>query len=163
MHASFLLLLLVHPVHETVAEVEWNSMTHRMEVALRLDALDAQWLSKQAVTNKQGQSWRLAYLRQRFRVTDTVGAGQSETSAYHWIGREQKGAHVWWYFEIEPTNGRKPQWIQQRMLGEREPNYTHRILILGESGKRSLNLSSQKTKARFDQSHDDTTSRATDR
>ena len=37
---------LLHPVHETVAEVEWNADTNRIEVALRLDALDEQWLAK---------------------------------------------------------------------------------------------------------------------
>ena len=163
MYTSFLFLLLMHPVHATVAEIQWNPTTRRMEVALGLDALDAQWLSKQAVAAKRGKSWRLAYLRQKFRITDTVGAGQSETSSYHWIGREQKGARVWWFFEIEPVDARKPQWIQQRILNDREPNYTHRILILGESGKRSLNLSSQKNRARFDQAQDDGTSKATDR
>jgi len=160
---SFLFLLLIHPVHETVSEVEWNPMTRRMEVALRLDTLDAQWLSKQALATDQGKSWRMAYLQQKFRLTDRVGAGQPETSSYHWIGREQKGAHVWWYFEIEPLNHRKPQWIQQRVLDGRESHYTHRILILGEPGKRSLNLSSRKSKARFDQAQNAATSKSTDR
>ena len=178
MYLSLLCLMLVHPVHETVAELEWNPKTHRMEVALRLEILDAQWLAKQhakantspdtspdASPDKNADpanNWRLKYLEQKFRVTKPSGAGQPLTSSYHWIGREQKGPHVWWYFEIEPTDKTKPQWVQQRMLEDREPNYTHRVLILGDPGKRSLNLTSRKNKARLDQAKDDTTSKATD-
>ena len=70
MYFSLLCLMLVHPVHETVAEIEWNPKTHRMEVALRLDVLDAQWLAKKhakAGTNSDQNSnaaniWRLKYL-----------------------------------------------------------------------------------------------------
>ncbi|MDB4749929.1 hypothetical protein OAF83_03395, partial [Rubripirellula sp.] len=138
------------------------SKTGRMEVALRLDVLDAQWLEKQAAKTGTPSNWRLKYLKKKFRLTEPASAGQPLTSSYHWIGREQKGAHVWWFFEIEPTDGNKPQWIQQSMLDDREPNYTHRILILGKPGKRSLNLTTRKNKARLDQAKDDTTSKATD-
>ncbi len=166
MHLSLLYLMLVHPVHETVAEIEWNPKTHRMEVALRLDILDEQWLAKQhSKATKEPdatKNWRLNYLEQKFRVTEPTTAEHPLTSSYHWIGREQKGPHAWWYFEIEPTNKTKPAWIQQRMLEEREPNYTHRVLILGDPGKRSLNLTPRKNKARFDQAKNGTKNKATD-
>jgi hypothetical protein len=162
MYFSLLCLMLVHPVHETVAEIEWNSKTGRMEVALRLDVLDAQWLESQTAQTGTPSDWRLKYLKKKFRFTKPAGVGQPLTSSYHWIGREQKGAHVWWFFEIEPTDGNKPQWIQQSMLDDREPNYTHRILILGKPGKRSLNLTTRKNKARLDQAKHEATSKATD-
>lgn len=162
MYFSLLCLMLVHPVHETVAEMEWNPKTDRMEVSLRLDVLDEQWLAKQAGNAEAAKSWRLNYLKKKFRITEPEGAGQPVTSSYHWIGRQQKGAHVWWFFEIEPTDRGKPKWIQQKMLSEREPDYTHRILILGEPGKRSLNLTTRKNKARLDQAKDDAKSKATD-
>lgn len=164
MYLSLLYLMLVHPVHETVAEIEWNPKTHKMEVALRLDILDEQWLAKQVskANSETAKNWRLDYLQQRFRVTSPAKNGRPLTSSYHWIGRQQKGPHVWWFFEIEPTNKNKPDWIQQRMLEEREPNYTHRVLILGSPGKRSLNLTTRKNKARLDQAKDDTTSKPTD-
>ena len=166
MYLSLLYLMLVHPVHETVAEIQWNAKTHRMEVALRLDILDEQWLAKthSQATTKSGatQNWHLKYLEQKFRVTEPASSGHPLTSSYHWIVREQKGPHVWWYFEIEPTDKTKPEWIQQRMLEDREPNYTHRILILGDLGKRSLNLTTRKNKARLDQAKDDRTNKATD-
>ena len=164
MFYSLLCLMLVHPVHETVSEIEWNPKTQRMEVALRLDVLDDQWLAKQ-VSKQSGdasKNWRLEYLKQKFRFTKQVGAGQPATSSYHWIGKQVKGPHVWWYFEIGPTDKIKPQWIQQRMLEDREPNYTHRVLILGATGKRSLNLTTRKNKVRLDQAKDETTSKATD-
>lgn len=44
----FLILtaFLLHPVHETIAEVEWNAETKRLEVALRLDVVDAEWIRR---------------------------------------------------------------------------------------------------------------------
>ena len=162
MYFSLLCLLLVHPVHETVAEIEWNPKSHRVEVALRLDILDEQWLAQQETQIKAGKNWRLKYVEQKFRVTKAGDGSQPLTSSYHWVGRQQKGPHVWWFFEIEPTDRSQPEWIQQRMLEEREPNYTHRVLILGVSGKPSLNLTTRKNKARLDQAKDDRTSKATD-
>ena len=165
MSFGLLCLMLVHPVHETIAEIEWNSKTNHMEVALRLDILDEQWLTKQASKTdaRESKNWRLNYLEQKFRVTKAEEAGEPSTSSYHWIGRQQNGPHVWWFFEIAPTDQREPLWIQQRMLEDREPNYTHRVLIHGAQGKRSLNLPTQKNKARLDQAKDDTPSKATDR
>ena len=47
--------LLVHPVHETIAEIEWNDETKRLEVALRLDAIDDQWIrmNKSRILSRQ--------------------------------------------------------------------------------------------------------------
>ncbi|MGI9470588.1 MAG: DUF6702 family protein [Rubripirellula sp.] len=136
----------VHPVHETVAEVEWNATTGRLEVALRLDVLDEQWLRQRLSGDKPTQRWALEYLQKKFRIRERPDAGREDVSSYHWVGREQKGAHVWWFFEIEPDDKQPAQWIEQQMLFEREPNYTHRVLILGLPTKRSLNLTARRPK-----------------
>lgn len=145
----------VHPVHETVSEVEWNADTHRLEVALRLDALDEQWLQQRLAGGKPTPQWAVEYLKNKFRIRKRLDARRQDTTSYHWIGREERGAHVWWFFEIEPRDEQPAEWIEQKMLFEREPNYTHRVLVLGQPSKRSLNLNARRPKASLKQAQDD--------
>lgn len=142
----------MHPVHETVSEIEWNDETHRLEVALRLDQLDEQWLENRLSRQRPTEAWAIEYLKEKFRIRERDDARQPDTASYHWVGREAKGPHVWWFFEIAPTDQREAEWIEQQMLFEREPNYVHRVLILGSPTKRSLNLHSRRPKANLNQS-----------
>lgn len=153
---GFVAFAMLHPVHETVAEVEWNDETRRMEVALRLDVLDEQWIRRHHAEPDEDEgdaAWRLRYLRDRFRFLDpwaesrgndlaVVAEGSSQPVArntdrqrplmrYRWVGREQQAGHVWWFFEVQPESGRRPMGIEQRMLFDRDDRYTHRVLLLG--------------------------------
>ncbi|MGI9427137.1 MAG: DUF6702 family protein [Bythopirellula sp.] len=156
----FILLIaaLLHPVHETVSEIEWNTKTSRLEVALRIDVLDEQWLRKKLGGQQEVPQWALGYLRQNFRITERPEKNKPDETTYRWIGRKPEGSHVWWYFEIEPPDKKRPTWIEQRVLFDREENYTHRILILEKNRRRSLDLNSQRPKADLDQAKDDTES-----
>jgi len=146
--------VLLHPVHETQSEVEWNPETARLEIAVRLDILDEQWLAKRlAGTEKVGvadrdpatkdrvlPAWSHDYLRRRCRLTPASKKGQPDSATYHWIGRKPDGSHVWWFFEIEPRDGRQPEWIEITLLREHPESYTHRVLVLGLDPKPSLTL-----------------------
>ncbi len=149
---------LLHPVHETVAEIEWNNDTNRLEVALRLDVLDEQWLNKRLGRQEKVSQWAIRYLRQNFRITERPKNNEPDNTTYRWIGRKEEGSHVWWYFEIEPPNKQRPTWIDQRVMLEREENYTNRILILDQTPRRSLDLNAQRPKANLDEAEDDTES-----
>ncbi len=146
---------LLHPVHETLSEIEWNEQTKVLEVAVRLDALDEQWLRKQHGREDDISSWAVGYLRRNFRVDAIDSPTRRERSRYRWVGRDEEGSHVWWYFEIEPENQKMPVWIEQRMMFEREEGFTNRILILGQVPRRSLTLTIGRPKARLDQAQDD--------
>ncbi len=148
MFCFLLTTLLLHPVHETLSEIEWNGETRRLEVALRIDPLDEQWLKKKLRGDDRYAQWVPKYLESKFRVTDR--AKNKEDATYHWIGRDDKGSHVWWYFEIQPADRQRPQWIEQRMLFERDEKYVNRVLILGQVPKRALTLTIQRPKAFLD-------------
>jgi hypothetical protein len=171
MLAFLLTAAMLHPVHETVSEVEWNEKTNRLEVALRLDELDEQWLRKRADAVGNDSKWAIKYLRRNFRITEaktgddlkgaaattdaptTSDAGTANptgSATYHWIGREEKGPFVWWYFEIEPVDHQRPRWIDVRLLWERNENYVNRILVLGHKPPRAIALTIQRPKAPFD-------------
>ncbi len=145
--------VLLHPVHETVSEIEWNSKTKRLEVAIRLDALDEQWLTMKHGGDQKIEIWATRYLRRHFRVTDhpKTTSKQRPTSQYHWVGRDDKKSFVWWYFEIEPADGVRPRWIDQRILFDHNENHLNRILILGHLPRRSFTLTIRRPKASLDQ------------
>ena len=157
MFAVFVLTALLHPVHETVAEIQWNAKTERLEVALRLDSLDEQWLRKKANRGEDEISkWAPDYLRQKFRVSKPPQKRQRDGTKYRWVGRDEEGSHVWWFFEIEPADQKRPAWIDVRILYEREKNYTNRILILDQLPRRSLTLTIQRPKSNLNQAADET-------
>ncbi len=157
---------LLHPVHETVSEVEWNDQSGRVEVALRLHVLDEQWLSKNHRQDVEISRWGVAYLRKNFQLSehadfrDVQPAADAETDRsqavkYHWIGRKSEGAHVWWYFEIQPARATRPKWIRQRMFFERDDRYTNRIIVLDQSPRHSILCTPDKPIARLDKQADE--------
>ncbi len=152
----FLAALLMHPVHETVAEIEWNPETGRLEVALRLDALDEQWLRKRVPQDRQSEGqWELAYLKSRCRIAAPPEENGVDPTTYRWIGRDEERGHVWWYFEIEPGDKQPPTWIEQRVLFEKEQNQANRVVVLGGVPKRTLVLTMQRPKAFLNQAGND--------
>ena len=117
------LAVLVHPVHETVTEIEWNAVSGRLEVAIRLDADDERWIREKMNADVEAEvgDWALKYLRKRFRVADLsdstlAGKATVDPTTYHWIGRDREGAYSWWYFEIDAGDQRRPQWCDHQML-----------------------------------------------
>lgn len=152
MFFPLLVSLLLHPFHETVAEVEWNRETARLEVALRMDLIDEQWL-RRAV--RQGipsdDNWEVIYLRSRFRVSEPPEPGQPDTTKYKWIGRDEERGHVWWYFEIEPPDHMRPRWLENRMLFEKEKDQINRVVVLGGEVKQTLVLTARRPRGELDQ------------
>ena len=145
----------MHPVHGTISEVQWNAKTSRVEVALRLDVLDEQWILKRVAEGTvKGDAGRLEYLRQRYRVTPLPKKDQKNSASYHWIGRQTDGAHVWWYFEIQPPGKRQPDWLETKVLFDHTGNYQHRIVFVDEVPKRSVDLNRKKPRALFQPASD---------
>ncbi|TWU49707.1 DUF6702 family protein [Rubripirellula reticaptiva] len=158
---SLILALLVHPVHETVTEVQWNPQTRRMEVAVRLDIEDEQWIKTKVGGGDQTPIWAIRYLQKRVRITNPPEPKSSpeskvakDSATYHWIGRDRDGAHVWWYFEIQPTDGKRPEWIDCRLLFDREPDFLHRLLLLNHTPPRAMNLTATRSRVRLDAAAD---------
>ena len=126
----------MHPVHETVSEIEWNERTRRLEVAVRMSVLDEQWIEKNYATDDKLSVWAIAYLKSNFRIDPSERKERQDlkkkelAQTYNWIGRGEEGSHVWWYFEIEPKSGKRPKILEQRMMFERNDNFANRILVL---------------------------------
>ena len=164
MFLSLLTAVLMHPVHETVSEMQWNEETNRLEVSLRLSTQDELWISREIQGKQESQkSAALRYLRKSFRL-DPIKASKTTAdekkrevepkAKYHWVGRQREGSHVWWYFEIEPVNHKKPEVIEQRMFFERNENYANRVLVLGDVRRKAFTLTIRNPKANLNQQAD---------
>ena len=127
----------MHPVHETVCELEWNPNTRRVEVAMRVDVLDEQWIAHQVdakIDVDLHSNWQGNFLRSQLffdPAASAKGGVQPTGRPIRWIGRKKEGAHVWWFFEVVCDDGTPPTTIQTRLLFDRQSNYQHRIVVLG--------------------------------
>ena len=146
-----LAVLLVHPIHETVSEVEWNAKTKRVEVALRISVLDEQWLERSLQSKADRKTWALGYLKAKYRFFPAppvkrtrVTPNRSANERVHWVGRKEDGSHVWWFFEYEPHDQEMPKSIEQRMFFERDQGYINRVVVLGQTPRRALELTTKK-------------------
>ena len=108
-----------HPFHISVAELEWNAESRRIEVSLKLQSLDTdQALSKMAKkrvnieTVAEPEKLLADFLTKHFYLVpaDRVDvseprqpklADQAERSKVHYIGHELEVTWLWVFFELE--------------------------------------------------------------
>ncbi|EMI52971.1 DUF6702 family protein [Rhodopirellula sallentina] len=123
---AFLSTVLLHPSAESLAEVQWNASTRKVEVALRLRIADEQRLL-QSVSSQSAtviladeaalERAGLSVIRRRIGFgklndlqsptnTSKQPQGTEVAKRYQWIGRRSEGGHAWWFFEIATPSGR---------------------------------------------------------
>ncbi len=125
--------LLLHPVHETVIELEWNDQTKRTEVAVRLDMLDEQWIEKRHA-DVDDKTWRTKLLEKRIWFDPQPIKGkrdQFQGRPIRWVGRKEDGGHVWWFFEVESPNKKPPSELRTDLLLRQNRDFKHLVVILG--------------------------------
>lgn len=144
--------VLLHHVHQTYGEIEWNAESRRLEVALRLDARDEELMlkeaSKDATRNaKQAPAIKQrSYLANHFRVED-FRERSAPVKRYHWIGREEKSGFVWWYFEMSSSDGRRPNRLMNRLLLDQDDRYRNHIRVLDADPPSTIVFDSETTTA----------------
>ncbi|MEL6107395.1 MAG: DUF6702 family protein [Planctomycetota bacterium] len=158
MSSLLLTAFLLHPVHETLSELEWNPESGRVEVALRLSLVDEEWIKRQHGPVPAGEERRKWYRQQlaASMVFDPVDIKTDAPSGrpIHWLGRKEEGAHAWWFFEV---GGDKtpPKSLRMSLLFDRDSNYRHRVVMLGKkkdgsANHRSVELSAPRPQVELD-------------
>lgn len=151
-----MLAVLVHPVHETVSEIEWNGDKSHLELAVRLHALDEQWIRRQYDRDASIETIAIDYVRKNVRLnvagstSSAMRAADLPLDTYRWVGRQEEGAHVWWFLEIAPHDRQPPRTLRHSMLFERETSYVNRVVVLGRSPKRAATLTIARPVMRLD-------------
>ena len=151
MLAGALLFLLgsvmLHPVHETVAELQWDQTENSLQVALRLDTQDEQWLQKR-YGKADAKPWQVDLLRRQYVFLmkppkeQQAGEKQAIGMPIEWVGRQPEGAHVWWFFEVPCPNGQRPQWLYSQLLFDQSSTFLHRIIVLQDAATKEHTASS---------------------
>ncbi|TWU24174.1 hypothetical protein Pla52o_20980 [Novipirellula galeiformis] len=165
MHYALLLFAMLHPVHETVSEVQWNGETKRFEVALRLHLLDQQWIEKRSGSSQAVEHWGVNYLERTFLIrpqtkakSQPPGDPTGNKATIHWVGRSDEGSHVWWYFEVEPVTANQTPAryeIQQQMFFERNEAFRNRVILIGQLSKTAITLTIERPIAPLEESIDE--------
>ena len=151
MEILLLPLLLAHPYHVSLAEMEFNAKSARWEVALRLHpgdldaALSRQQQRRVVLENESPEAARRmaeAYLNKRFRI---LGDKPARQSTLRWVGMEMTNKFVWWYFELQPADLPRPLRLENRVLMEIEPTQVNTVNLLGGIKTQSLVFTAAKS------------------
>ncbi|MCC9599416.1 hypothetical protein LOC67_02505 [Stieleria sp. JC731] len=138
---AFCSVLLLHPVHETYSEIEWNQDSRCCEVAMRIHVLDEQWM-RRSIEADIDSGWELDYLRKHVvydrseaktaELTSSDGKPRYTGKPIRWVGRKVEGAYAWWFYEVDCKDGRPPKTVFSNLLFDRESNYHHQFVLLGQ-------------------------------
>ncbi len=140
----FFACVLAHPFHTTTAEMEWNRDSGRWEVSLKMQGFDAQraFQSQNQASpsldraNKETIKQVFSkYLSTRFKLENA----RKESSEFHWIGMEEQGASLWFYFELTPPQDTTDLKLFQTVLHEFETDQVNTVTVRSDR-PRSINL-----------------------
>lgn len=116
----------VHPFHVSVAELEWNAQTERLEVSLKLHASDLERAltlrAKRKINLEQDDAdgkLCAAYIQEHFFLTELEGVENSRgdlppglderpRSKVNFIGKEFDKSWIVLFFEMERPESEKP-------------------------------------------------------
>ncbi|MGB0954164.1 MAG: DUF6702 family protein [Planctomycetota bacterium] len=139
-----------HPVHTTMAEVDWNSEAQTLEIALHLTPRDLET----ALTSHGGKPVRLdkakdldtlieAWLKDRLQLQDEKNVQATLT----WVGKELDLRDVWIYFQFEGVSTLKDWELHNTLLASVAEDYVATVqLRVPEQEPRSLRFDSTTTK-----------------
>jgi hypothetical protein len=102
-----------HPLHESLAEVEWVAWRGHFEIALGVVPEDLEEALLEATSRRvrledeEAEPLLAAYLEARFRVE----SGSGESSVVRFVGREVSHKRAWLYFELTPPPGAAGPWV----------------------------------------------------
>lgn len=146
-----------HPFHTSMAEVEYNPATGRLEVALKLYAIDAEAalsklngkacsLDDEATRDRLMKRYMLAKLRverpsarKTKREPGLSVASQSPTKPkFNYVGSELSNADVWVYFELEVPGGNGDFTLKNDVLTEIQREQLNIVRYRGPAGAQTL-------------------------
>jgi len=139
-----------HPFHVSVAEVEHNRETRRLEISLRVHPADLEKaISRRArrridLERSEGLDELIAaYLRERIVVRPAKGA----PGELVWVGKEVDVKHAWLYFEIRVPDGVDGLRVSSRVFFELHREQSNLVTFKDAGRRASLRLSPTRSEA----------------
>lgn len=149
-----------HPFHTSIAEVEYNPDSKRLEVALKLYAVDAETALTQLAgkacdldNEKQRDPLLKRYLLARFSTESVKPPRKGDKaegtdkkpkteSTLRYIGSEIDGANLWAYFEL-PVPKPGEFLMRNEVLTEVQQQQLNVVRFRGPAGEQTLFFSSK--------------------
>lgn len=157
-----------HPFHVSDAEVEYDPPTDRVQVSLKLQALDLERALTKSVGAKvniervEAEKHIADYLSKRFYITNAPtepaerperGNGTEQAnerrSKLHLVGQELKGAWLWLYFELELPQPRTELRLVNTILFDENDRQINSIFVRFKSERASLKTTVEQPTAKF--------------
>jgi len=144
----------IHPFHISLAEVEYNAKTKKLEIALRIHPDDLEQAlrdltGKKVVLDKTKNVDKLIlkYLAKTFSVKPK-STGEKKVkqkpAKIVWVGKEIKIKWSWLYFEIPLKNGWDGIEITNRILFDQVKKQTNTMLFKQGKKRAAINFTSKK-------------------
>ncbi len=142
--------MLLHPGHSTRVEIQWNSQSEQIELAIRIDHADLEAALRQRLgravrveelTDEQAEQWIGGYLREGLRIDEA----KLSPKQFTWVGWERKRVSSWLYAELSSA---KPVAAELSLkilaLLEVEPELNHVVTLRRGNSQESRVLSKAK-------------------
>ncbi len=123
-----------HPFHETLTQIEQNSVAGTLEVAIRIDAVDLdqmieRWLGQRIDLERDVRAERSMELWLRERLAVRLPSG--ERASMTWIGHEFEGPFCWLYVEFAVARDEPFVDLAHLVLFDWHPGPVNRIVGVG--------------------------------
>lgn len=166
-----------HPFHISSAEIEYASESDRLQVSLKLQAVDMERaLARMAgkrikLEQADVDQWLVQYLARHLYLrpttaVDAAGNSSLEHSAeriapegpakkplarsrVHWVGSELKGAWMWLYFELELPPTRDDLQLVNTVLFDTNTGQINTVSVRHAGQRIGLKLTSQQPSEKF--------------
>ncbi len=155
-----------HPFHISTAEVEYDAKSQRLQVSLKLQAIDLEQalagMTGERVDIEQPQATEkiVELLNRTFYlagadnsvVADKLANLESTApqSKLHWVGQELKGAWLWLYFELELPEERRQVKLFNRVLFETNESQINTVSVRHGTQRTTLKMTSKQPSADFE-------------
>lgn len=143
---------LAHPRHASIADAEWNAETGRLEVALRVNAVDLEQalrrISQRPVdldTSAGLDRLMQDYLARSFVVKDSSG----KRAGLIWVGYEADLKEAWLYFEVPLEKGPDNVTFADGVFFELLPDQANTINFRMGKQRKSLTCTADRWEAVF--------------
>ncbi len=135
-----------HPFHVSIAEMEWNERSSRLEVAVKVLPEDLERALRRktrrhVVLERTADIDRLIhrYLSEAFVVTNHTG----KPARLHWVGKEISPKEAWLYFEVAMPAGLDRARITNRLLFGMQKDQVNTLILRTDGKRTSLSFSRQ--------------------
>jgi hypothetical protein len=160
---------LAHPFHISVAEMEYNPQTKKIEVSLKLHAVDferalSQLAGRTVNVDKQPiKELASAYLSERFYLVEPSVASRdasvdavkdltgNKRSQLHFVGHELQTTWLWLYFELQPPETVQDLWLVNTVLFETTAGQINTVTVRHHGKRVALKMTEKEPRATFDE------------